>query len=174
MAKDTPENNKKIMRRMLEAFNTGDTNVVRELLDVNIVDHSREVGFEEGLKKAHPIKRVQTEILRHDDAFPDKHFKEEAIVAEGDQVILRWTMTGTHKGPILGIEPTGKKVRAHGTEIVRIKDGKIIEHFGDEGVNLLNVLWQLDLLDKDLLGRIGEGDASLGERHRTGDYTPDN
>ena len=171
---DTLESNKTVMRRMLEAYNTGDTEIVKELLDVNIHDHSREIGFEAGLRRAHAIRRVQSEILRHEDAFPDKKFTEELLIAEGDTVMLRWSFTGTHLGPILGIPPTGKQVRAHGTEVVRIKNGKIIEHLGDEGMNLLNILWQLDKLDKDILRRIEEGDASLGEYHRTGDFTPSN
>ncbi len=167
---DKLEQNKAIMRRMLEAYNTGDTEVVKELLDQDIKDHSREIGFEAGLRRAHPIRRVQSEILRHDDAFPDKKFTEELLIAEGDTVMLRWSFTGTHRGPILGVAPTGKKVKAQGTEIVRIKNGKIIEHLGDEGMNLLNILWQLDMLDKDLLRKLEEGDAQLGIGHRTGDY----
>jgi predicted ester cyclase len=169
---DTLKQNKEVMRQMLEAYNTGDTEIVKKLLHPEIKDRSREIGFEDGLRRAHAIKRVQTEILRHEDAFPDKKFEEDFLVAEGDTVVLRWRFTGTHKGPILGIAPTGKRVHAHGTEVVRIKDGQIVEHVGDEGMNLLNILWQVGKLDKDLLRRIEEGDASLGDQHRTGDYTP--
>jgi predicted ester cyclase len=167
MPGDTIERNKAIVRRMLEAFNTGNTAIVKELLDPNIKDHGSPVGFERDLQKAHPIKRVQTEILREEDAFPDRKFKEEALIAEGDTVILRWSMTGTNKGKILGRPPTGKKVTTRGTEFVRIKNGKIVEHRGDDDAHVLHVLMQLDMLDQKTVTQLKAAAPELGADHRT-------
>src|SRR2546428_12907573 len=167
MADDTLEQNKAIVRRMLEAFNTGNTAIVAELLDQNIKDQGRHIGFESALRSEHPIRRVATEILREQDAFADRVFKEESLVAEGDTVILHWSMTGTNTGPILGNSPTGKQVQIRGTEIVRIQNGKIIEHRGDDGGNLLDALRQLGLLNVTLLNQLETGSPQLGAGHRT-------
>jgi predicted ester cyclase len=167
MPEDTLEQNKAIVRRMLEAFNTGNLGVVAEVFDQNIQDRSRRLGFESELQRAHPIRRVQTEILREEDAFPDREFKEEVLIAEGDTVVLRWSMTGTNRGRVLGRGPTGRRITTQGTEIVRIKDGKIVEHIGDDGAHLLHVLWQLDMLDRELLRQLDTGHRGLGAGNRT-------
>jgi predicted ester cyclase len=60
-------------------------------------------------------------------AFPDLHFEHEEIVVAGDRVAHRWTFRGTHRGEIMGIEPTGRSVAVQGIEINRIADGKIAE-----------------------------------------------
>jgi predicted ester cyclase len=60
-------------------------------------------------------------------AFPDLHFKIEDIVAEGDKVVYRLTVSGTHKGEFQGIPPTGKKVSFSSTGISNIVDGKVAE-----------------------------------------------
>jgi steroid delta-isomerase-like uncharacterized protein len=164
---DTLEKNKAIMRRMLDAFNTGDTNVVTELLHPLINDRSRPIGFESELhSKRSTSRRVRTKIMRKEDAFPDRLFVEESLVAEGDIVILRWSMTGTHLGPFFGRPATGKQIRTQGTEFVRIRDGKLVEHDSD-GSWVFDVLWQLDLLDKDFVQKLDRGDRDLGARMRT-------
>ncbi|HEX6040439.1 ester cyclase [Longimicrobium sp.] len=150
MPDETLERNKGIVRRMLKAFNDGDTASVAELLHPSIRDHSRMLGLEPSIRRAPVVKRVQTEIMREKEAFPDKRFKEEFIVAEGDRVVLRWSMTGTHQGRFVGRGATGKKVSISGTEFVRIQDGKIIEH-DDDPLHVLELLAQLDMLDQQTL-----------------------
>ncbi len=63
-------------------------------------------------------------------AFPDLHFTIEELVAEGDTVAGRLTMSGTHQGPLMGIPPTGRSVRQDHMHFVRFRDGKAIEHWG--------------------------------------------
>jgi predicted ester cyclase len=147
---DTLEQNKAIMRRMLEAFRTGDTRVVKELIAPQARDQSLMLGLEPEIRKEPVAQRVQTEIRREREAFPDQEWKEELLVAEGDTVVLHWSMTGTNTGPFLGREATGKKVRISGTEFVRIKNGKIVEH-DDDPYHMLELLRQLDLLDAEVL-----------------------
>lgn len=50
-------------------------------------------------------------------AFPDLHFEITDMIAEGDQVLTRWVMTGTHQGEYLGAQPTGIKVRVEGMSL---------------------------------------------------------
>lgn len=160
------EQNKAVVRRMMEAFNTGNTAVVAELIHPEVQDKSRKLGMEAEMRRADPVRRVRTEILRQEDVFPDRKFKEEVLIAEGDTVILHWSMTGTNHGSILGRRPTGKKIETHGTEIVRIKDGKIVEH-RDDGAHIFDILFQLDLLDDDVVHKMKSGDPALGAGHRT-------
>ena len=60
-------------------------------------------------------------------AFPDMRIAVADIVAEDDKVAIRWTFTGTHNGPLMGIPPTGKPVNVSATTIQRIAGGKIVE-----------------------------------------------
>lgn len=62
------------------------------------------------------------------NAFPDIHFAIEDILAEGDKVAFRLSLTGTHKGTFQGVSPTGKKVVFGGTAIGTIVDGKLAEN----------------------------------------------
>jgi predicted ester cyclase len=59
--------------------------------------------------------------------FPDLTNRADAMVAEGDEVWVRYTAEGTHKGQFRGIAPTGKSVVIRGIEIHRIAQGKIVE-----------------------------------------------
>ena len=64
-------------------------------------------------------------------AFPDQQWLIEDLIAEGDRVVARSTMTGTHTGDFFGIPASGKSVRMSGVHIVRIQDGRIAEHWGN-------------------------------------------
>lgn len=60
-------------------------------------------------------------------AFPDLTRNVEDMVAEGDRVAVIVNVTGTHKGELRGVQPTGKKVSFTSMEILTINDGKIVE-----------------------------------------------
>ena len=62
-------------------------------------------------------------------AFPDLHFTIEELIAEGDKVAGRYTARGTHKGELMGIPPTNNAISLTVSEIYRIADGKITEHW---------------------------------------------
>lgn len=80
-------------------------------------------------------------------AFPDLHFEILDLIAEGDQVLTRWVMTGTHLGPYLGAVPTGRKIRVDGMSLDRFKDGIVIAGF--DGWDALGFRQQLGLIPKD-------------------------
>ena len=72
---------------------------------------------------------------------PDYHTTIEDLIAEGNKVVARVTLTGTHTGDFYGIPPTGKRINLSAIYIVRIQDGKIVEHWGEEnGVTVLRQL----------------------------------
>ena len=59
--------------------------------------------------------------------FPDVHLSIDDMIAEGDKVVTRWTMEGTHTGEHKGVHPTNKKVKVWGISIDRIVGGKFVE-----------------------------------------------
>ncbi len=70
-------------------------------------------------------------------AFPDVRLVVEQMLAEEDLVAFRFTMTGTHLGPFQGIGPTGIRISVGGLDLVRLKDGLLIEHWGGADLNSL-------------------------------------
>lgn len=60
-------------------------------------------------------------------AFPNLHVTVEGVVAEGEQVVVRWSASGTHTGDGLGFPPTGKSIFFRGMTWIRFQDGKMME-----------------------------------------------
>ena len=61
-------------------------------------------------------------------AFPDSAIQIEDCIAEGDTVVTRWVLTGTHREEFQGIPTTGRAVRFNGLEFNRVRDGRFVEH----------------------------------------------
>ena len=57
-------------------------------------------------------------------AFPDVHFEIDQFFGEGDFGAIRWTLTGTHRGELMGIAPTNRRVVIHGCTIGQVRNGK--------------------------------------------------
>lgn len=121
----TAEENKAQFRRMYEeGLNQGILAVADEVIDPDCLDHEAHPGGDRGPESM----RALITMLR--TAFPDLHFAIEHLVAEGDTVAGRLTMSGTHEGPLMGMPPTGRSVRQNSMHFVRFRDGKAIEHWG--------------------------------------------
>jgi len=117
-----PDANKGIVLRIAtELWNQGNLGVADELLHP---DHLlNEAGY--SLQGIESIKEAVAEW--HSD-LPDFHVNVDVILAEGDKVVTRWTMTGTHTGTdLIGIPATGKSLEVTGITINRIADGKAVE-----------------------------------------------
>jgi predicted ester cyclase len=68
------------------------------------------------------------------------------MVAEGNKVLTRWVLTGTHSdAPFMGVEPAGAKIRVEGMSLDRIDDGWVAEGF--DGWDSLGLRRQLGLYD---------------------------
>ena len=63
------------------------------------------------------------------NAFPDSYVTIEDMIAEGDQVVTKKTFTGTHTGEFSGIPPTSNRVSIQYVDIMRVRDGQIVEHW---------------------------------------------
>jgi predicted ester cyclase len=70
------------------------------------------------------VEGVKSGCFRYFEAFPDMHVALEDLIAEGDRVFLRSTLTGTHDGEYKGIPATGRHVATECAEVFRIADGK--------------------------------------------------
>jgi steroid delta-isomerase-like uncharacterized protein len=115
---------KALDRRFFEEWNKGKAAAMKAIDDTcatNIVWHDVTGQDIRGLKD---FKKSMGEFY---DAFPDNHFTIEDMFAEGDKVAVRYTFTGTHKGELMGIPPTNKKVTLMAIEIDRIVGGKFVE-----------------------------------------------
>lgn len=83
-------------------------------------------------------------------AFPDLHFAIEEMIAEEDTVVARWTLTGTHRGPFLGLEPTGETIRVSGMSLDHLQDGVLVSGF--DGWDNLGLRQQLGMILEDTTG----------------------
>lgn len=120
----TPNENKALYRTYYEeVLNRANYGAIDELVDKNVVSHSPLPGQKPG-----SVGLRDTMQLFH-AAFPDLHAKAEDMIAEGDKVVGRFIVTGTHQGEFMGMPATGKKITYEEIVIVRFKNGKIVEHW---------------------------------------------
>lgn len=116
------EDNKALARRWLdEVWSKGDLSLIDELIAPNYVLYD---PIRPGLKGRVGIKES---IAAFRIAFPDIHFTIEAQIAEGEQVVTRYIVQGTHLGPLMGIPATGKQGTITGMDIYRITHRQIEE-----------------------------------------------
>jgi steroid delta-isomerase-like uncharacterized protein len=134
------EENKNIVRRYQEIYNRNDLDSLGAVVADDVLTPKMLPGMEPGLEGA---KQVHARTLI---GMPDWHTEIDDLIAEGDKVVARITMSGTHTGDFWGIPSTGKRVEFTGIYIVRIAGGKIVEHWGEEdGVSLLQQLGVLKM-----------------------------
>jgi steroid delta-isomerase-like uncharacterized protein len=72
---------------------------------------------------------LKQHIAGYEAAFPHYALIEDDMIAEGDKVVVRWTMHATYGGGFMNIPATGQQVAMPGIIIYRIADGKIVEHW---------------------------------------------
>ena len=132
------EENKNLIRRYQEAYNSGKLDELDQLLAPNLVSHNHMPGAPTGLAGA---KAVHQGLLA---AFPDSRTTIDDLVAEGDRVVMRGTLTGTNTGSFMGAPPTGKSFKVTIMSVFRIASGKIVEHWGV--VDGTGVMQQLGLM----------------------------
>lgn len=135
----TTEANKRIALLFFQAvWIEGDLAQVDALLAPEFVDHNPTPGFP-------PDREGTRAFVQHfRNAFPDLQLTLEALIAEGELVVDRWSMRATHRGEFIGIPPTGRSVSLHGIDILRVVDGKIVEGWHEE--DQLGAMHQLGVI----------------------------
>ena len=121
------EEKKAVVRRYNELveqyWRTGDADAFDEVVASDFVHHAPGLPPDlKGMKQALPMFRA---------AFPDMRLTVEDMIAEGDKVVDRVTVRGTHEGELMGVPPSGNRVEFMETHISRIADGKIVERWGE-------------------------------------------
>ena len=131
------EENKNIVRRFHELFDRGDISEIEALLAPNCVAY---------MPGSPPLNRdaFNQMAMVFASSFSDSHMILEDIVAEGNTVFSRGTWSATHVGDFNGIPATGNPIQMTEMTMVRIVDGKIIEHWAQP--DMLGLLQQLGVI----------------------------
>lgn len=134
------ERNKALSRRLIEeVYGRGNIATADEIVAPDFVGHATTIG--EADAGVEQFKQFVQELRQ---AFPDLHISIEDQIAEGDRVVTRWSVTGTHRGAFQGIGPTGARGAMTGISIDRYANGKLVECW--ENSDDLGLLQQLGVV----------------------------
>lgn len=137
----TPDEHKNRLRRLYEGVWNGENpDVADELVHPEYIIHDREIADE---RRGPALYKTLASMTR--ESFPDMEFTIDDSFASEDKVAVRWTMTGTHDGPMFDSEPTGRDVELTAIEINRYEDGKLIETWTQS--DMLRLMQQLDVTE---------------------------
>jgi predicted ester cyclase len=118
------ENNLAIAREYVEkVFNAHNPKLAAAYCTPDVKWHGGTLGTMDG------IKNLTGLLEGFISAFPDLHATEYDVIAEGDKVAIRFIVEATHTGNLVGINPTGRKVRWDAIDVYHFRDGKIIEEW---------------------------------------------
>ncbi len=135
----TTDENKAIIRRRAELINQHEVDASLLVFNPNYQDHNvPPPGLPSGIEGD---KRFFRMLL---NAFPDLEVTIEDLVAEGDRVVERLTIRGTHQGMFMGVSPTGKSVTWGFINIYRVADDKVVELWSEH--DRLDLMQQLGLV----------------------------
>jgi steroid delta-isomerase-like uncharacterized protein len=142
MSTDQEPSSKATLARFQEALSSGDWEVISKAIDEVVAPDAL-------IRTPLPIEATGAGLLKEvfgrlHRAFPDLHITIEDLIAEGDKVVARNTVTGTHQGEYMGLPPTGRPIRYNEIFIVRFAGGRIAETWGV--VDVLSQLRQLGAL----------------------------
>jgi steroid delta-isomerase-like uncharacterized protein len=129
------EDNKAVVRRWIELWNTHDVAAVDEMVSSDYVRHDPNAPEVRGPEAQ---KQLLTMFFT---AFPDLHLTIEDLIAEGDKVVARLTARGTHQGELLGMPPSNTRVAIMLVDIFRLADGRIAEQWAI--LDILGMLQQI-------------------------------
>ncbi|MPZ16141.1 MAG: ester cyclase [Chloroflexi bacterium] len=118
----TEQNKATLRRHYNEVMEQGKLEVVDQIFAPNFVDHDED-------NPTHDLAGAKQFFVMARSALPDNTTRVEDMVAEGDRVVARITVSGTHRGEFMGTPPTGRHITFPGIDIVRCAEGKIVEHW---------------------------------------------
>lgn len=132
----SPDESKQLLERYVaEVWENGNLDALRDFL---AADYRRHVS-----PTLPPLDlEEQTQRLAgFRSAFPDIELKVAEVIAEGDRIAFRSTITGTHRGELAGLPPTGKQISVGLVDVIRVEDGRFAEQWG--GPNMADLFRQL-------------------------------
>jgi steroid delta-isomerase-like uncharacterized protein len=123
------EENIKLVRRLFQSVNTGDTSKVAEFISDDYVNRESQRAKDSYRSKLKGPEEFIDTIKSLRNAFPDLHYEESEIISQDNTVVFVGNVTGTHTGNFFFIPPTGNKISYEAVHIHKIgKEGKIVEH----------------------------------------------
>ena len=129
------EENKALARRSWEIVNRTDLDAIQEFYAADLVWHEPDQDI-------HGSEEARRYLATYFRAFPDLTHAVEDVIAEGDKVVTRYMVSGTHQGEFFGVAPTGERITMSGITIDRFdEDGKMVEEWPE--YDLLGVMRQL-------------------------------
>jgi predicted ester cyclase len=131
----TEENKNVVVLFNKEFLEKGNTHILKEIVADNFTNHTISGNFPSDVAGLIQF----AEILRK--GFPDLKVVIHEQIAENDLVSSLKTVEGTHLGEIMGHKPTGKKVKMTVIDMVRVKDGKYVDHWAKN--DIMQVVSQL-------------------------------
>jgi predicted ester cyclase len=137
--------NKATFRYLLEAANTHDEDRLSKTID-EVFDPGVLIRTPLPVQAAGPRAFKEVFAMLH-RGFPDLHITVEDVIEDGDKVVCRNTVTGTHQGPYMGLAPTGTSVAYNEIFILRFVSGRIAEVWGI--VDVISQMKQLGLIEAE-------------------------
>jgi steroid delta-isomerase-like uncharacterized protein len=131
------EENMAVFRRVVDAFNQGNVDILDEVYSVDLTYHNP-IGPDmdrAGIKKAHAMMFA---------VFPDRHIVVEDMFAVRDRVAARVAVRGTHQSELWGVPATGQEMTWTSFIIDRFVGGKIVEEW--QMTDFLGLMRQLGLV----------------------------
>jgi predicted ester cyclase len=129
------EENKALLRRFIELWNTGNVTAADEFVNTGLADHTLLPGLPPGLAG------FKLMVSGFRAAFPNLRISIDDLIAQGDKAAARVTFRGTQHGEFQGIPPTGKSFTMGAIGILRFKNGEVVEHWAT--LDQLGLLTQL-------------------------------
>ena len=118
----TPTSNAELIREAFEALNRQDLEALKRFWTEDTLERFPD-------RTCHGRDEIADYFADAFKAVPDFHMEVESIVEQGDDVFVHWHLTGTHDGPLMGIEPTGKPIAIDGIDHFVVREGRVISNF---------------------------------------------
>ena len=118
----TGVSNAELIRWSFEQLNNHDTSGLRKLWSDDVVERFPD-------RTCRSIDEVESYFKDTFAALPDLRLEVVSIVEQGDDVFAHWKLTGTHNGPVQGIEGTGKSIEVDGIDHFVLRDSRIVSNF---------------------------------------------
>jgi steroid delta-isomerase-like uncharacterized protein len=118
------QENKAIVQRFWKVWEEGNIDLVDELLAADHVNHNPATPDQPA--GAEGVREV---VNMFRSAMPDLKVVIEDMIAEGDKVVVRYTLEGTHEGDLFGVPPTGRRLSIKSIAVERVSEGKLREHW---------------------------------------------
>lgn len=129
--------NIELTRRIFnEVWNQKKLDLIDELVSPDYVHHdSGTATVQAGIEGYKQFVRL------FQNAFPDIRFTIQDEISEGDKVVIRWTVTGTHRGDLPDLPASDKTISLSGISIARLRDGKGVESWNNwDGLGMMQQL----------------------------------